>query len=173
MGTEHLLLGLLADDAPATRVLASLRIDLQAVIVDVEQQAEPGTSTPGKDEHRPFTPGAKRVLELTLRESQQLGHDYIGPEHLLLGLIAEADGIAARVLLAHGADLNRVRQHVLQLLAGQPAEDITVAATTTQPPPQSSDAPSGELAARLDALDRKLDEALDRLDAIEQRLPNQ
>ncbi len=68
--------------------------------------------------HIPFTPRAKKVLELSLRESQQLGHDYIGTEHILLGLIREGEGVAAQVLVKLGADLNRVRQQVLQLLGG-------------------------------------------------------
>ena len=73
--------------------------------------------------HIPFTPRAKKVLELSLRESLQLGHNYIGTEHILLGLVREGDGVAAQVLVRLGADLNRVRQQVIQLLDGYPAEE--------------------------------------------------
>ena len=69
--------------------------------------------------HIPFTPRAKKVLELSLRESRQLGHDYIGTEHILLGLIREGEGVAAQVLVKLGADLGRVRQQVIQLISGQ------------------------------------------------------
>ena len=83
--------------------------------------------------HIPFTPRAKKVLELSLREALQLGHNYIGTEHILLGLIREGEGVAAQVLVKLGADLNRVRQQVIQLLSGyQGKEQVAVGGETTQ-----------------------------------------
>ncbi len=93
-----------------------LGISLEAVREQLEQIIGRGEQAPSG--HIPFTPRAKTVLELSLRESQQLGHNYIGTEHLLLGLIREGEGVAAQVLVRLGADLNRVRQQVIQLLNG-------------------------------------------------------
>jgi ATP-dependent Clp protease ATP-binding subunit ClpC len=115
IGTEHLLLGLIHEgEGVAARALASLGISLEDVRRNVEEMIPRGQHAPSG--HIPFTPRAKKVLELSLRESQQLGHDYIGTEHILLGLIREGEGVAAQVLVELGADLNRVRQQVLQLL---------------------------------------------------------
>src|SRR5579859_4936604 len=115
IGTEHLLLGLLREDeGVAARALASLHVELEAVRASVTEKVGPAKRPSGG--HIPFTPRAKRVLELSLREALQLGHDYIGTEHLLLGLIREGEGVAAQVLTELGADLNRVRQRVIGLL---------------------------------------------------------
>jgi ATP-dependent Clp protease ATP-binding subunit ClpC len=121
IGTEHLLLGLIHEGGGvAVRALESLGISLQDVRRDVEEII--GRGQHELSGHIPFTPRAKKVLELSLRESQQLGHNYIGTEHILLGLIREGEGVAAQVLVTLGADLNRVRQQVLQIL-GQPVRE--------------------------------------------------
>ena len=117
IGTEHLLLGLIhEEEGVAATALASLDISLDAVRRTVEEVIGQGQSAPTG--HIPFTPRAKKVLELSLREALQLGHNYIGTEHILLGLIREGEGVAAQALQALGADLNRVRQTVIQLLSG-------------------------------------------------------
>ena len=117
IGTEHILLGLIHEgEGVAARALESLGISLEAVRQQVEEII--GRGQDPQSGHIPFTPRAKKVLELSLRESQQLGHHHIGTEHILLGLIREGEGVAAQVLVRLGADLNRVREQVLQLLAG-------------------------------------------------------
>jgi ATP-dependent Clp protease ATP-binding subunit ClpC len=121
VGTEHLLLGLIHEgEGIAARALKSLEIGLDAVRQQVEEIIGRGQQPPSG--HIPFTPRAKKVLELSLRESLQLGQSYIGTEHILLGLIREGDGVAAQVLVRLGAELNQLRQQVIQLLA-QPAEE--------------------------------------------------
>ena len=117
IGTEHILLGLIHEgEGVAAKALESLGISLEAVRNQVEEIIGQGGSSPSG--HIPFTPRAKKVLELSLREALQLGHNYIGTEHLLLGLIREGEGVAAQVLVKLGADLSRVRQQVIQLLSG-------------------------------------------------------
>src|SRR5256884_3436725 len=117
IGTEHILLGLIHEgEGVAAKALESLGISLEAVRSQVEEIIGQGQAAPTG--HIPFTPRAKKVLELSLREALQLGHNYIGTEHILLGLIREGEGVAAQVLQKLGADLNRVRQTVIQLLSG-------------------------------------------------------
>jgi ATP-dependent Clp protease ATP-binding subunit ClpC len=117
IGTEHLLLGLIREqDGIAAKALESLSISLEDVHAQVEDLIGRGTFVPTG--HIPFTPRAKKVLELSLREALQLGHNYIGTEHILLGLIREGEGVAAQVLLNLGADLEKVRSAVIQLLSG-------------------------------------------------------
>ncbi|GAA4767400.1 ATP-dependent Clp protease ATP-binding subunit [Citricoccus nitrophenolicus] len=117
IGTEHILLGLIHEgEGVAAKALESLNISLGAVREQVQEIIGQGQQTPSG--HIPFTPRAKKVLELSLREALQLGHNYIGTEHILLGLIREGEGVAAQVLVKLGADLNRVRQTVIQLLSG-------------------------------------------------------
>jgi len=117
IGTEHILLGLIHEgEGVAAKALESLSISLEAVRSQVEEIIGQGGSSPSG--HIPFTPRAKKVLELSLREALQLGHNYIGTEHILLGLIREGEGVAAQVLVKLGADLSRVRQQVIQLLSG-------------------------------------------------------
>ncbi len=119
IGTEHILLGLIHEgDGVAAKALTAMGIGLEATRQQVESIIGRGQGAPTG--HIPFTPRAKKVLELSLREALQLGHDYIGTEHILLGLIREGDGVAAQVLAGFGADLNRVRQQVVQLLHGVP-----------------------------------------------------
>jgi hypothetical protein len=118
IGTEHLLLGVLREgDGIAARALESLGISLQPVRQQVEEIIGPVQQV--ASEHIPFTPRSKKVLELSLRESLQLGHEHVGTEHILLGLLREGDGLAAQVLVRLGADLNRVRQQVIELTGGQ------------------------------------------------------
>src|ERR1700709_608292 len=117
IGTEHILLGLIHEgEGVAAKALESLGIALEGVRQQVEEIIGQGQQAPSG--HIPFTPRAKKVLELSLREALQLGHNYIGTEHILLGLIREGEGVAAQVLVKLGADLNRVRQQVIQLLSG-------------------------------------------------------
>ena len=120
IGTEHILLGLIHEgEGVAAKALESLNISLEAVRQQVEEIIGQGQAAPTG--HIPFTPRAKKVLELSLREALQLGHNYIGTEHILLGLIREGEGVAAQVLQKLGANLNRVRQTVIQLLSGYTA----------------------------------------------------
>jgi len=125
IGTEHILLGLIHEgEGVAAKGLESLGISLEAVRAQVEEIIGQGQQAPSG--HIPFTPRAKKVLELSLREALQLGHNYIGTEHILLGLIREGEGVAAQVLVKLGADLTRVRQQVIQLLSGyQGKETVT------------------------------------------------
>src|SRR3989441_8698914 len=117
IGTEHILLGLAHEGGGgAAKALEAMGVSLGAVRSQVEAIIGRGQAEPTG--HIPFTPRAKKVLDLSLRESLQLGHNYIGTEHILLGLIREGEGVAAQVLVKLGADLNRVRQQVLQLLSG-------------------------------------------------------
>jgi len=125
IGTEHILLGLFHEgEGVAAKALESLGIALEGVRQQVEEIIGQGQQAPSG--HLPFTPRAKKVLKLSQKEALQLGHSYIGTEHILLGLIREGEGLAAQVLVELGADLDRVRQQVLQLLAGyqgkEPAE---------------------------------------------------
>ena len=134
IGTEHILLGLIHEgEGVAAKALESLNISLEQVREQVQEIIGQGQQAPSG--HIPFTPRAKKVLELSLREALQLGHSYIGTEHLLLGLIREGEGVAAQVLTKLGADTNKVRQQVIQLLSGyQGNETVSVGADT--PPPQ-------------------------------------
>ncbi len=117
IGTEHILLGLIHEgEGVASKALESLGVSLEAVREQVQDIIGPGQQAPSG--HIPFTPRAKKVLELSLREALQLGHNYIGTEHILLGLIREGEGVAAQVLVKLGADLGRVRQTVIQLISG-------------------------------------------------------
>jgi ATP-dependent Clp protease ATP-binding subunit ClpC len=123
IGTEHLLLGLIREgEGIAANVLSNLGLDLDVIRQAVESMvASPGgTLTIGEI---PFTPKAKRVLELSIDEARQLGHNYVGTEHLLLGLIREGEGVAARVLLELGVDRKKVREETLRLLGGTPASN--------------------------------------------------
>ncbi|MDA8102886.1 MAG: ATP-dependent Clp protease ATP-binding subunit [Nitrospiraceae bacterium] len=117
IGTEHILLGLIHEgEGVAAKALESLGISLEAVREKVEELIGPASGPSAGSP--PFTPRAKKVLELSLREALQLGHNYIGTEHMLLGLVREGDGVAAQVLTSLGADLSRVRQQVIQILSG-------------------------------------------------------
>src|SRR6202047_2583274 len=138
IGTEHILLGLIHEgEGVAAKALESLGISLEAVRQQVEEIIGQGQQAPSG--HIPFTKRAKKALELSLRESVQLGHNYIGTEHILLGLIREGDGVAAQVLVKLGADLNRARQQVIQLLHGYQGKEPTSAASgSTESAPSTS-----------------------------------
>ncbi|MDR1442360.1 MAG: ATP-dependent Clp protease ATP-binding subunit [Bifidobacteriaceae bacterium] len=116
LGTEHILLGLIHEgEGVAAKALEAIGMTLDGVRGQVQEIIGEGQQSPSGS-HIPFTPRAKRVLELTLREALQLGHNYIGTEHILLGLIREGEGVAARVLVKLGADLGRLRQQVIEML---------------------------------------------------------
>src|ERR671919_195178 len=137
IGTEHILLGLIHEgEGVAAKALESLGISLEAVRQQVEEIIGQGQQAPSG--HIPFTPRAKKVLELSLREALQLGHNYIGTEHILLGLIREGEGVAAQVLVKLGADLNRVRQQVIQLLSGYEGREPAPAGGPAEGTPSSS-----------------------------------
>jgi ATP-dependent Clp protease ATP-binding subunit ClpC len=117
IGTEHILLGLIHEgEGLAAEALAALGISLEAVRAEVEETI--GVSGSAPMDPVPFTPRAKKVLELSLREALQMGHQYIGTEHILLGLVREGEGVAATVLVGLGAELPRVRQVVITLISG-------------------------------------------------------
>ena len=137
IGTEHILLGLIHEgEGVAAKALESLGISLDAVREQVQEIIGQGQQAPSG--HIPFTPRAKKVLELSLREALQLGHNYIGTEHILLGLIREGEGVAAQVLVKLGADLNRVRQQVIQLLSGYQNEKTQTAGGAAEGTPSGS-----------------------------------
>ena len=137
IGTEHILLGLIHEgEGVAAKGLESLGISLEAVRAQVEEIIGQGQQAPSG--HIPFTPRAKKVLELSLREALQLGHNYIGTEHILLGLIREGEGVAAQVLVKLGADLNRVRQQVIQLLSGYQGKETVVQGGPAEGTPSTS-----------------------------------
>nr|MBA2282071.1 AAA family ATPase [Acidimicrobiia bacterium] len=155
IGTEHILLGLIHEgEGVAAKALESLGISLEAVRSQVEEIIGQGGTAPSG--HIPFTPRAKKVLELSLREALQLGHNYIGTEHILLGLIREGEGVAAQVLVKLGADLSRVRQQVIQLLSGYTGPGGAQAGEKPAAPTGggSGDQPSGSLV--LDQFGRNL-----------------
>ncbi|HYA49819.1 MAG TPA: Clp protease N-terminal domain-containing protein, partial [Streptosporangiaceae bacterium] len=158
IGTEHLLLGLIHEgEGVAAQALESLGISLQTVRQQVEEVIGQGQYAPAGP--IPFTPRAKKVLELSRREALAMGHNYVGTEHILLGLLREGDGVAAQVLVRMGADLNRVRQRVIQLLSGH----------------QDQDGPEGGRAARRAGKAGRrqrglLPEILGRVESIDSRL---
>ncbi|CAN5511397.1 MAG: ATP-dependent Clp protease ATP-binding subunit [Acidimicrobiia bacterium] len=176
IGTEHILLGLIHEgEGVAARGLESLGINLEAVRNQVVEIIGQGSQAPSG--HIPFTPRAKKVLELSLREALQLGHNYIGTEHILLGLIREGEGVAAQVLQKLGAELQKVRQTVIQLLSGVQSDE-----PSGQPHPSGSSRSSSTSEASpggstvLDqfgrnytqlARERKLDPVIGRANEIE------
>src|SRR6187431_1647982 len=171
IGTEHILLGLIHEgEGVAAKALESLDISLEAVRAQVEEIIGQGQQAPSG--HIPFTPRAKKVLELSLREALQLGHSYIGTEHILLGLIREGEGVAAQVLQKLGADLNRVRQQVIQLLSGFQGKESASSGTSSSA--SGGDAPSSSLVLdqfgrnlTQDARESKLDPVIGREQEIE------
>jgi ATP-dependent Clp protease ATP-binding subunit ClpC len=167
IGTEHLLLGILAEgEGVAVSVLGELDVSLETARQQVLEVIGRGKGQPSG--HVPFTPRAKKVLELSLREAKSLGHAYIGTEHILLGLIREGDGVAAQVLVNLGAELKKVRQQVIRLLHVQPGEGARVEAAG---PPMPLFGPAGQsIAGRLDAIGEQLAGLTRRLAAIERHL---
>jgi ATP-dependent Clp protease ATP-binding subunit ClpC len=167
IGTEHILLGLIHEgEGVAAKALESLGINLDAVRDQVQEIIGQGQQAPSG--HIPFTPRAKKVLELSLREALQLGHSYIGTEHLLLGLIREGEGVAAQVLTRLGADTNRVRQQVIQLLSGFQGKE-TVQVGGDQVAPQKGSQILDQYGKNLtqSAADGKLDPVIGREREIE------
>jgi ATP-dependent Clp protease ATP-binding subunit ClpA len=146
IGTEHLLIGLVREDGGvAGQGLESLGISVDAVRQQVEEIVGRGDRAPSG--HVPFTPRAKKVLELSLREAMQLGSDSIGTEHILLGLLREGDGVAVQVLVILGADLSQVRRQVIERLPGFQGEDEAGSMREVQRP---------GLLSRVDAIERRL-----------------
>ncbi|MCH8627656.1 ATP-dependent Clp protease ATP-binding subunit [Arsenicicoccus piscis] len=156
IGTEHILLGLIHEgEGVAAKALESLGISLDAVREQVQDIIGQGQQAPSG--HIPFTPRAKKVLELSLREALQLGHSYIGTEHILLGLIREGEGVAAQVLVKLGADLPRVRQQVIQLLSGYQGKEQAAAGVGGSQAGPEQGTPAGSLV--LDQFGRNLTQA--------------
>jgi ATP-dependent Clp protease ATP-binding subunit ClpA len=168
IGTEHILLGLLHEgEGVAAKAMESLGISLDAVRQQVKEIIGQGQQTPSG--HIPFTPRAKKVMELSLRESLQLGQNHIGTEHILLGLIREGDGVAAQVLVRLGADLNRVRRQVIILLhddqGKEPSPGTAAVEHTLRPGVQTRlDTVEGRLAA----LEQRVETGPDTSDLDEQ-----
>ena len=162
IGTEHVLLGLIHEgEGVAAKALRALDVDLDTLRREVE--ALVGRGHEPKTGHIPFTPQAKKVLELALRESVQLGHDYIGTEHLLLGLVREGEGPAAQVLQQRDIELNKVRQEVIRLLHGYQAGEGRRGRRTARA------RPGGEIAT-LEEISHQLRVLGARLAAIEEKL---
>ena len=166
IGTEHLLLGLIHEGkGVAAKALDGMGITGEAVRQQVEEIAGRGQQA-ARSGHIPFTPRAKKVLKLSLRESLQLGHPYIGTEHILLGLIREGEGVAAQVLVRLGADLGRTRHQVVELLHGYQGQDEAAAARARRrlgAVPRRERRLHPELRARFDSIES-------RLSALEQRV---
>jgi ATP-dependent Clp protease ATP-binding subunit ClpA len=142
IGTEHILLGLVHEgDGAAAKVLESLNISLEAVRRQVEEIIGQGQAAPTGA--LPFTPRAKKVLELSFREALQLGHNYIGTEHILLGLIREGEGVGAQVLQKLGADLDRVRNRVVRIIVHRVLEPGREVPTEARMPTERWMPPSG------------------------------
>ena len=152
IGTEHLLLGLTRDaDGVAAQVLRGLGIRQDVVREQVTEIIGRGKRSPSG--HIPFTPRAKKVLELSLREALQLNHNYIGTEHILLGLVGEGEGVAALVLVKLGGSLSRVRDKVIELA-----------------PPGTGEGPELSIPLRRSRVPAPLDELMRRLAAVDERL---
>jgi ATP-dependent Clp protease ATP-binding subunit ClpA len=160
--TEHLLLGLIHEgEGVAATALESLGISLEAVRTQVEEIIGHGERAPTG--RIPFTPRAKKVLELSLREALQLGHNYIGTEHILLGLVREGEGVAAQVLVRLGADLSRVRQQVIQVLSGSATAGMEAGAGT-RPVPMTMPADLLVLVEEFTQVRRKKEAAIEAQD---------
>ena len=164
IGTEHLLLGLMRDaDSVAAQALQELEIRQDAVREQVTEIIGRGKRAPSS--HIPFTPRAKKVLELSLREALQLSHNYIGTEHILLGLIREGEGVAAQVLVKLGGNLAVVREKVIEIIPAA-AENVEFTERLRPAGATSLEGILGPLAAISD----RLDAIATRLDAIERHL---
>src|SRR5487761_2684346 len=144
IGTEHILLGLTREGAGAAAKALDALGDTFEVVREKGEEAI-GTNSNPSPGSPPFTPRAKKVLELSLREALQLGHSYIGTEHMLLGLVREGDGVAAQVLNDLGADMARVRTQVIQMMSGQAGKE---AGPSSSPSAKSDSESSGGSAGR-------------------------
>ncbi len=168
IGTEHLLLGLIHEgEGVAAKALESLGITLEPVRDQVEEIIGQGQQAPTG--HIPFTPRAKKVLEYSMREALQINHPYIGTEHILLGLIREGEGVAAQVLIKLGADLNRVRSTVLQMLSGYQGKEAATAGAPDTGPAQAAATILDQFGRNLTqaARENKLDPVIGRAKEIE------
>ncbi len=168
IGTEHILLGLIHEgEGVAAKALESLGIALEAVREQVEEIIGQGQQVPTG--HIPFTPRAKKVLELSLREALQMNHNYIGTEHILLGLIREGEGVAAQVLIKLGADLNRVRNTVLQLITGYQGREASMSGAPETGPEKGSSQVLDQFGRNLTqaARENQLDPVIGRAHEIE------
>ncbi|MGC3954400.1 MAG: ATP-dependent Clp protease ATP-binding subunit [Propionicimonas sp.] len=168
IGTEHLLLGLIHEgEGVAAKALESLGITLEPVRDQVEEIIGQGQQAPTG--HIPFTPRAKKVLEYSMREALQINHPYIGTEHILLGLIREGEGVAAQVLIKLGADLNRVRSTVLQMLSGYQSKEAATAGAPESGPAQAAATILDQFGRNLTqaARENKLDPVIGRAKEIE------
>jgi ATP-dependent Clp protease ATP-binding subunit ClpC len=164
IGTEHLLLGLLhqEEDGLALHVLRARGIDPQALAQEVTEQIDLGEDPLAEGRHIPFTPRAKKTLEFALREALQLQHNYIGTEHLLLGILHEQEGLAPQVLISHGLDLETARHQVIKLLGARLAGRSVRLAEGLAPPGQAitlSDVSFQlrSISRRLSSIEAKLD----------------
>jgi len=164
IGTEHLLLGLIREgEGVAAAVLQKMGLGLEAIRLEVEKLVQPGPSTQMQGDV-PFTPRSKKALELSAEEARSLGHNYIGTEHLLLGLIREGEGVASQVLINLGLDLNRVRSEIMELLgSATPGFGNPQAASKSKTP--ALDAFGRDLTAL--AREGKLDPVIGRKNEIE------
>ncbi|GAA4891000.1 ATP-dependent Clp protease ATP-binding subunit [Tessaracoccus lubricantis] len=168
IGTEHILLGLIHEgEGVAAKALESLGIALEAVRDQVEEIIGQGQQVPTG--HIPFTPRAKKVLELSLREALQMNHNYIGTEHILLGLIREGEGVAAQVLIKLGADLSRVRNTVLQLITGYQGREASMSGAPEGGPEKTSSQVLDQFGRNLTqaARENQLDPVIGRVHEIE------
>jgi ATP-dependent Clp protease ATP-binding subunit ClpC len=156
IGTEHILLGLLADrESVAARTLQSLDVTLEAAREQVKEIIGEGQQAPTG--HIPFTPRAKKVLELSLREALSLGSETIGTEHLLLGLVTEGDGVGAQILERLGAYAHTVREKVIELAGAEPDPADTPAGISNRPQiARARIETPGELRGLLKSIDRRL-----------------
>jgi len=162
IGTEHILLGLIREgEGVAATVLQKMGVSLEKIRLEIEKLVQPGPTTQIIGDI-PFTPRAKKALELAAEEARSLGHNYIGTEHLLLGLIREGEGVASQVLLNLGLDLNTVRNEVMELLGSAVPEFGSAPAKTKTP---ALDAFGRDLTAL--AKENKLDPVINRHSEIE------
>ena len=163
IGTEHILLGLIREgEGVAAAVLQKLGLSPEKIRLEVEKLVQSGPSTMVSGDI-PFTPKAKKVIELAMEEARSLGHNYIGTEHLLLGLIREGEGVASQVLMNLGLDLNRVRNEVITLLgSSSPAPTGSAGGARTKTP--ALDAFGRDLTQL--AREDKLDPVIGRKDEI-------
>ncbi len=181
IGTEHVLLGLIHEsEGVASRALESLGVTLQPARDQVQKIIGRGKKTPSGP--IPFTPRAKKVLELSLREALQLGDDHIGTEHILLGLLREGEGVAVQILVAMGVDLNHVRRQVIQMAKGEGTRVATpvpagegIRVTTPPGPIEAAEAVARQqmrvpLHVWMTSMQSSLDRVVDRLEAIERHL---